>query len=111
VVGRNVVGRQRFKWRGAKCNLVDNDGVFIAKGQMAACDPQEIILDDQLDEDHVELCIWYYPGIVSIVMTIWKWSLAQTILDKYPLRKHIIAFNETHILGDDDVGAVGVKKK
>jgi hypothetical protein len=37
--------------------------------------------------------------------------LAQTILDKYPLRKHLTAFNETHILEDEDVRVVGVKKK
>jgi hypothetical protein len=78
---------------------------------VAACDPQEVILDNQLGEDHVGLCILYCPRTMSIVMTIWKWSLVQTILDKYPLRKHLITFNETHILDDDDVGTVGVKEK
>jgi hypothetical protein len=45
------------------------------------------------------------------MMTIWKWLLAQTILDGYPLIEHLITFNETHILDVDDVGVVGVKKK
>jgi hypothetical protein len=45
------------------------------------------------------------------MMTIWKWPLAQTILDGYPFIKHFIAFNETHISDVDDVGVVGVKKK
>jgi hypothetical protein len=46
--------------------------------------------------------------IVSTMMTIWKWSLVQTILDGYPLIKHLISFNETHILDVDDLGVVGV---
>ncbi len=44
-------------------------------------------------------------------MTIWKWSLVQTILDGYPFIEHLISFNETHITNVDDVGAIGVKKK
>jgi hypothetical protein len=42
----NVVGRQRFEWQGAKCDLVVNNGVFIIKGWVVACDPQEVIFDD-----------------------------------------------------------------
>jgi len=42
---------------------------------------------------------------------IWKWLLVQTIFDRCPLREHFIAFNETHILDDDDVKTIGVKKK
>ncbi len=49
---------------------------------------------------------------MSTMMTIWKWLLAQTIFDGYPgLRKHFMAFNETHVPNVDDVGAIGVKKK
>jgi hypothetical protein len=44
-------------------------------------------------------------------MTTWKWSLVKIILDGYPLIKHFIAFNETHIPDVDDVGVVGVNKK
>jgi hypothetical protein len=75
---------------------------------VATCDPQEVIFDDQLGEDHVGLCILYCPRTMSIVTPIWKWSFDQTILDKYRLRKHLIA---THILHHDDVGTIGVKKK
>jgi hypothetical protein len=32
------------------------------------------------------------------------------ILDWYPLREHLIAFNETHIPDDDDAKVVGVKE-
>jgi hypothetical protein len=44
-------------------------------------------------------------------MMIWKWLLVQRILDGYPLREHLIAFNETHILDDEDAGVVGLKEK
>jgi hypothetical protein len=44
------------------------------------------------------------------MMKIWKWPLTHTILDKYPLREHLITFNETCILDNDDVGVVNVKK-
>ncbi len=43
-------------------------------------------------------------------MMIWKWLLIQIILDGYPLKEHLIEFNETHILYDD-ARIVGVKKK
>jgi hypothetical protein len=107
----NIVGRCRFEWQGVECDLVNDGGVFIAKGQVVACDPHEAILDDQLGADHVGLCILYYLAIVSTMMTIWKWPLVQTIFDGYSLREHLIAFNETHIPNVDDVGAIGVKKK
>jgi hypothetical protein len=48
---------------------------------------------------------------MSIMMTIWKWSLVQIILNGYPLIQHLISFNETHIPNLDDVGAIGVRKK
>jgi hypothetical protein len=38
-------------------------------------------------------------------------AASSTILDGYPLIKHLISFNETHIQDVDDVGAIGVKKK
>jgi hypothetical protein len=44
-------------------------------------------------------------------MTIWRWSLVQTILDGYPLKNHFIALYETHILDDEDARVVGAKKK
>jgi hypothetical protein len=48
---------------------------------------------------------------MSVVMTIWKWLLVQTILDGYPLKNHLMAFNETHIRDVDDVRVISVKKK
>jgi hypothetical protein len=71
----NIVGRCQFKWQGNECDLLNNDGVFIAKGQVLACDPQEVVLDDRLGDDHVGLCILYCLMTMSIVMTTWKWLL------------------------------------
>ncbi len=78
---------------------------------MVACNPHEAILNDWLGEDHVGLCILYYLAIVSIVMTIWKWLLVQTIFDGYLLIEHFITFHDTHILDVANVGSIGVKKK
>jgi hypothetical protein len=105
----NVVGRCRFEWREAECGLVDDGGIFIAKGRMVACAPQEAIFGDWFGENHV--CILFYPATVSTMMIIWKWPLAQMILDGYSLKEHFITFNETHIPNVDDVRAIGVKKK
>jgi hypothetical protein len=86
VCNPNIVGRCRFQWRRVECDLLDDYGVFIAKGRVIACDPMDTVLDDQLAEDHVGLCIMCCPSIVSVVMTIWKWPLTGTILDGYSLR-------------------------
>jgi hypothetical protein len=107
----NILGRCRFEWQGIECDIVDNVGEFLAKGHVVACDPQESILDDWLGKDHVGLCILYCPTTMSELMTIWKWSLAQTILDGYPFIEHLISFNEIHIRNVDDVRVIGVKKK
>ncbi len=68
----NVVRKQRFEWRGIKCDILGDNGVFIRKGWVVACDPHETILDNQLGEDHVGLYILYCLGIVSTMMTIWR---------------------------------------
>jgi hypothetical protein len=44
-------------------------------------------------------------------MTIWKWSLAQTIVDGYSFRQLLISYNETSILIVDEEGEIGVRKK
>jgi hypothetical protein len=93
----NITRSCWYVWQGVECDFVDNGGVFITKGWVVACDPHETILDDQLVEDHVELCILYYSIIVLTMMTIWKWPLVQTILNGYPFIEHLIAFNEIHI--------------
>jgi len=54
---------------------VDDVRVFLAKGCVVTCDPHEAVLDDQLGEGHVLLCILYYLAIVSVTMTIWTWPL------------------------------------
>jgi hypothetical protein len=101
----NILGRHQSKWRGAKCDLMDNVGVFLTKGHVVVCDSLEVVIDDRLGEEHVGLCILSCLAIVSIMMTIWKWPLAQIILDGYPFIEHLISFNETYI---PDVGDVGV---
>ncbi len=71
----------------------------------------DAILDDQLREDHVGLCILCCPNIVSTVMTIWRWPLARTILDGYSLREHLVKYSKGLVVDDDEVGIIGVKKK
>jgi hypothetical protein len=44
-------------------------------------------------------------------MTIWKWSLSQTILDGYSLKQFLIPYNEDHILVVDEEGKIDVRKK
>jgi hypothetical protein len=68
-----------------ECDLVNDVGLFIASGHVIAYDPREAILDNQLNEDHVKVSILYCPNNVSAVITIWKWSLAQTIVDGYSI--------------------------
>jgi hypothetical protein len=65
----NIARRCRSEWQGVECDLVDNGGVFIAKGQVVTCDPQETVIDDQFKEDHVRLCILYLLAIVLTMMT------------------------------------------
>jgi hypothetical protein len=107
----NFARRCRSWWRGVECDLLNDDGVFIAKGQVIAYDPMEVVLDDWFGEDHVGLCIMYCLGIVSMVMTIWKWPLSWTILDGYFLQKHLVKYNEDIVPNADEVGVVSVRKK
>ncbi len=41
VKGRNsnILGKCQSGWRGGGCDLVDNVGVFFAKGHVVSCDP------------------------------------------------------------------------
>jgi hypothetical protein len=48
---------------------------------------------------------------MSIMMTIWKWPLFQTIFHGYLVREHLLMYNESHISDIDDGGVIGVKKK
>jgi hypothetical protein len=72
----NIVGRCRFEWQEAECDLVDDGGIFITKSRVVTCDPWEVILGDWLREDHVGFCMLYYPATMSTMITIWKWPLA-----------------------------------
>jgi len=65
---------------------VDDVGLFIVNGCVIACDLKEVVLDNQLGEDHVRTSILYCLNNVLAIMTIWKWLLAQTIVDGYSLR-------------------------
>jgi hypothetical protein len=49
--------------------------MFIRSGRVIACDPREVVLDNQLSEDHVGMSILYYLNNISVVMMIWKWPL------------------------------------
>jgi hypothetical protein len=65
---------------------VDDVGLFIVSGCVIACDLKEVVLDNQLGEDHVRMSILYCLNNVSAIMIIWKWLLAQTVLDGYSLK-------------------------
>ncbi len=81
----NIFGRHWSQWLGAECDLVDNVGVFLAKGRVVTCNPHEAVLDDQLGKDHVGFYTLYCHVNMSEMMTIWKWLLTQKILDGYAL--------------------------
>ncbi len=42
----NFARRCRFQWRGVECDLLDDDGVFIMKGQVIAYDLMEPVFND-----------------------------------------------------------------
>jgi hypothetical protein len=71
----------------------------------------EAILDDHLGEDHVGLCILYYLGTMSTIMTIWKWPLFYIFFIVFFLQKHLITHNEGHVPSVDEMGTISVKKK
>jgi hypothetical protein len=55
---------------------VDVEGAFIVKGQLIACDPREVMFNDDLGEDHVGIFILFCPYDISAVMSIWRWQLS-----------------------------------
>ncbi len=107
----NFARRCRFQWRGVEFDMLDDDGIFIVKGQVIVYDPMEAILNDKLGEDHVGLCIMYCLVIVSTVMMISKWPLSRTIIDGYFLQKHLVKSSEVIVLDIDEMGVIGVRKK
>jgi hypothetical protein len=44
-------------------------------------------------------------------MTIWKWPLAQNIVDGYSLRQLLVSYDESKIPTIDEEGEIGVRKK
>jgi hypothetical protein len=42
----NFARRCRFQWRGVECDLLDDDGFFIVKGQVIAYDLMEVVFND-----------------------------------------------------------------
>jgi len=94
-----------------ECEFVDDVGFFVASGRVIACDLKEVVLDNQLGEDHVKVNILYYPNNISIVMKIWRWSLAQTIVDGYSLKQLLVFYDENNIPTIDEEAEIGVMKK
>ncbi len=72
---KNVPSLGHCSWRGTQLD-VNDEGVFVDKGWINACDPREAMLDDDLGEDHVGLFILYCLDDISTIMNIWKWPLS-----------------------------------
>ncbi len=94
-----------------ECDLLDDVGVFVASGHVIAYDPRKAIFNNQLGENHVGVNLLYCPSNVLVVMTICKWSLAQTILDGYSFGQVLIFYDENQIPIVDEEGKTSVKKK
>jgi hypothetical protein len=74
---------------------MDDVGLFVANGRVIACDLKEAILDNQFSEYPVNVSILYCLNNILAFMTIWKWSLVQTIMDGYSMRQLLVSYNET----------------
>ncbi len=111
--GRNfhIMLKGRCVWQGVECELVDDVGLFIASGHVISCDPKEVVLDNQLGEDHVGVSILYCLNNISMVITIRKWPLAQTIVDRYFIRQLFVSYDECNIPTIDEEGKIVVRKK
>jgi hypothetical protein len=107
----NVLSLGRCNWRGTKCDVVDVEGVFIARGQVIACDLREAMLDDDLGKDHVGILILYCLDDILTVMSIWRWLLSQTIIYGHSLKALLKSYYDNHIFDVDVEGAISVKKK
>ncbi len=93
-------------WHGKDCKLVDDIGVVIVKGRINACDPKEVVLDEDLGETNVGVTILSYPHDITEVMAIWRWLLSQTILNGHSLLLGV--YNEQNASNDDDEGMTNV---
>jgi hypothetical protein len=78
---------------------------------MTTFDPKEAIMDDILENDHVNLTIFYYIGDISAVMTIWKWLVAQTTMEGLLQKELLLSCDESYIPKVDVKGMISVKNK
>jgi hypothetical protein len=46
--GRNscIFSKGRFVWQGAKCELMDDVGLFVVNGRVIVFDPREVVVDN-----------------------------------------------------------------
>ncbi len=102
---------KKMEWHGRKCGLVNHVGEMIAEGRIIVCDLRKLVLDNNLGETNVGVTMLNYPNDRSQIMLIWRWPLLQTILDGHFLLSLFIAYDEHHVLEEDEKGVVGVKKK
>ncbi len=109
--GTYIMLKGRCVWWGVECEFVDDVRLFIANGHVIIFDPNEAIIDNKLGEDHVNMSILYSPNNILVVITIWKWRLAQTIVDRYFLRHLFISYNECNIPIVDEEGQIVIRKK
>ncbi len=98
-------------WHGKECNLLNPKGVFFMKGHVTISNLKEVVLDNILGHDHVNLTILYYPKDISMVMTIWKWPLAQIIMEGFSLMEFLLSYDESYTFEVDVEGMIGLKKK
>jgi hypothetical protein len=95
---------KRMEWCGRKYEyeMVNHVGKMIIEGRIVACDLKELVLDDDLGEINVGVTILNYPNDRSQIMSIWRWPLLETILDGHFLSSLLIAYDEHHVLEDDE---------
>jgi len=98
-------------WHESECNLLDLEGVFLAKDCVTTSNLRETIMDDILGHDHVDLTMPYCLGNILVVMTIWKWPLAQTTMEGFSLKELLLSYNESYVLEGDVERMISVKIK
>jgi hypothetical protein len=67
-------------------------------------------MDNILGHDHVSSTILYCFGNISTIMTIWKWPLANIIMEGFLLKEILFSYDESYILEVDVERMIGVKK-
>jgi hypothetical protein len=108
---RKALPTGRSNWHGRECNLLDLEGVFLAKVRVMIFNLGEEILDDFLGHDHVNLTILSYLGDISTIMTIEKWPLIQTTMEGFFLKEFLLSYDENYVPKVDVEGMISVKEK